>query len=160
MGRGNIKQRNEIYAERSKTRKIARLHQEMGYAQDNIDKIDQAADDCDKHIEQIKVNAKNVVMSILLILVIFAIPQFESSRKPDIVFVFGEFLKVLSPVADCGLIGILFYSSIVSFWDGLSVLNVRYVEFLVALSFNTVQEYVLVMIIGKTFGGFITYRMS
>ena len=73
---------------------------------------------------------------------------------------FGEFLKVLSPVADCGLIGILFYSSIVSFWDGLSVLNVRYVEFLVALSFNTVQEYVLVMIIGKTFGGFITYRMS
>lgn len=40
------------------------------------------------------------------------------------------------------------------------MLNVRYVEFLVALSFNTVQEYVLVMIIGKTFGGFITYRMS
>ena len=74
MGRGNIKQRNEIYAERSKTRKVARLHQELGYVQDNIDKIDQAEDDCDKHIEQIKVNAKNVVMSILLILVIFAIP--------------------------------------------------------------------------------------
>ena len=32
MGRGNIKQRNEVYAERSKTRKIARLHQEMGLA--------------------------------------------------------------------------------------------------------------------------------
>ena len=77
MGRGNIKQRNEIYAERSKTRKIARLHQEMGFARDdikNIDEFDQAEDDCDKHIEQIKVNAKNVVMSLLLILVIFAIP--------------------------------------------------------------------------------------
>ena len=67
---------------------------------------------------------------------------------------------MLTPIADCGLIGIIFYSSLVSFWDGLSVLNVRYVEFLVALSFNTIQEYVLVMLSGKTLGGFITYRMS
>ena len=67
---------------------------------------------------------------------------------------------MLTPIADCGLIGIIFYSSLVSFWDGLSVLNVRYVESLVALSFNTIQEYVLVMLIGKTAGGFITYRMS
>ena len=37
MGRGNIKQRNEIYAERSKTRKIAKLHQEMSLARGTMD---------------------------------------------------------------------------------------------------------------------------
>ena len=124
--------------------------------------IDDEVEDDDTVIntEQLKLDAKNVIMTIFLVLVIFAIPQFESSRKSDIIYFFGEFLRVLTPIADCGLIGIIFYSSLVSFWDGLSVLNVRYVEFLVALSFNTIQEYVLVMIIGKTLGGFITYRMS
>ena len=137
MGRGNIKQRNEIYAERSKTRKIAKLHQEMSLARGTMDDS-VVEDDPELNTEQLKLDAKNVVMTIFLVLVIFAIPQFESSRKSDIIYFFGEFLRVLTPIADCGLIGIIFYSSLVSFWDGLSVLNVRYVEFLVALSFNTI----------------------
>ena len=73
MGRGNIKQRNEIYAERSKTRKIAKLHQEMSLARGTMDDsvVD---DDPELNMEQLKLDAKNVVMTIFLVLVIFAIP--------------------------------------------------------------------------------------
>ena len=73
MGRGNIKQRNEIYAERSKTRKIAKLHQEMSLARGTMDDsvVD---DDPELNTEQLKLDAKNVVMTIFLVLVIFAIP--------------------------------------------------------------------------------------
>lgn len=73
MGRGNIKQRNEIYAERSKTRKIAKLHQEMSLARGSMDDsvVD---DDPELNTEQLKLDAKNVVMTIFLVLVIFAIP--------------------------------------------------------------------------------------
>ena len=72
MGRGNIKQRNEIYAERSKTRKIARLHQEMNLARGFESVI--ADEDTELNTEQLKLDAKNVVMTIFLVLVIFAIP--------------------------------------------------------------------------------------
>ena len=73
MGRGNIKQRNEIYAERSKTRKIAKLHQEMSLARGTMDDS-VAEDDPELNTEQLKLDAKNVVMTIFLVLVIFAIP--------------------------------------------------------------------------------------
>ena len=72
MGRGNIKQRNEIYAERSKTRKIARLHQEMNLARGFEGVI--TDEDTELNTEQLKLDAKNVVMTIFLVLVIFAIP--------------------------------------------------------------------------------------
>ena len=73
MGRGNIKQRNEIYAERSKTRKIAKLHQEMSLARGTMeDSV--VEDDPELNTEQLKLDAKNVVMTIFLVLVIFAIP--------------------------------------------------------------------------------------
>ena len=71
MGRGNIKQRNEIYAERSKTRKIAKLHQEMNLAR-GIDDVED--EETEINTEQLKLDAKNVVMTIFLVLVIFAIP--------------------------------------------------------------------------------------
>lgn len=73
MGRGNIKQRNEIYAERSKTRKIAKLHQEMSLARGTMDDS-VVEDDPELNTEQLKLDAKNVVMTIFLVLVIFAIP--------------------------------------------------------------------------------------
>ena len=72
MGRGNIKQRNEIYAERSKTRKIARLHQEMNLARGFESVI--TDEETELNTEQLKLDAKNVVMTIFLVLVIFAIP--------------------------------------------------------------------------------------
>ena len=88
------------------------------------------------------------------------IPQFESSRRNDIIRFFGVIVQVITPMADQGLIGILFYAALVSVWDGMSVVPVRYVEFLVAITFNTVPEFIVIMLIGKTIGGFLTYRIA
>ena len=107
-----------------------------------------------------KLDAKNLLITLVLILVMIAIPQIESSRKSEIANIFGSLLTILTPLTDCGILGILLYSCIVSLWDGISILPVRYVEFFVAISFNTVHEYVLVMIIGKTLGGIVTYKMA
>ena len=110
--------------------------------------------------KKIKLDAKNLLITLVLILTMIAIPQIESSRKNEIANIFGTLLNVLTPITDCGILGILLYSSLVSLWDGISILPVRYVEFLVAISFSTIHEYVLVMIIGKTVGGMITYKIA
>ena len=73
---------------------------------------------------------------------------------------FGTVVQIITPLADQGLIGILFYAFMVSIWDGLSVVPVRYVEFLVAITFNTIPEFIAIMLIGKTLGGFLTYRIA
>ena len=52
----------------------------------------------------------------------------------------------------------LAFISIVAVWDGLSVVPIRYAEFLTAICFHTVPEYMVIMIIGKTLGGLITYK--
>ena len=43
-------------------------------------------------------------------------------------------------------------------WDGLTILPAKYVEYMTALSFHTIPEFMAVMVIGKTIGGFITYK--
>ena len=106
-----------------------------------------------------KIDAKNTLISFVLIIVLIAFPYIENHRKTEIIKIFGNILNILTPISDCGLMGILFFSSIVSLWDGISVVPVRYVEFLVALSYNTIPEFVLIMIIGKTMGGFLTYKI-
>ena len=152
MGKNNIKQRNEEYERRTKLRKaekLARLQQEINQADEEEPSVK----------EQIRIDAKNLIVAILLILFMLAVPSFEQSRKADIVAFFGEFLNLVSPLAEEGLPGMLFFVTIVAIWDGISVLPLRYVEFLVALSFQTVPEYLAVMLIGKTIGGIITYKV-
>ncbi len=87
-----------------------------------------------------------------------AVPSFESSRKNDIVATFGWFLNQVYPLTSEGLLSILGFSAIVAVWEGISVVPVRYAEFLTALCFHTVPEYMAVMLIGKTIGGYITYK--
>ena len=106
---------------------------------DNI--LKQTDDDLEKEWQtnkKMKLDAKNLLITLVLILVMIAIPQIESSRKKEIANIFGTFLQFLTPITDCGMLGILFYSSLVSLWDGISLVPVRYVEFLVALSFNSI----------------------
>jgi len=56
-------------------------------------------------------------------------------------------------------LGIFAFSAIVAVWDGISVLPIRYAEFLTALCFLTVPEYMLIMLIGKSLGGVFTYKI-
>lgn len=108
--------------------------------------------------EQLKIDAKNLIVAILLILFMLAVPSFESTRKNDIINFFGWFLNQIHPLAEQGLLGILGFAALVAVWDGVSVLPIRYAEFLTALCFHTVPEYMAVMLLGKTIGGVITYR--
>ena len=88
-----------------------------------------------------------------------AIPSFESSRKDEIIAFFGWFLRFVAPLSEHGIVGVLTFAAMVAVWDGISVVPVRYVEFLTALCFHTVPEYMIIMLIGKTIGGFFTYRV-
>ena len=53
----------------------------------------------------------------------------------------------------------IFFSGLVAIWDGISIFPVRYVEFLTALCFRNVPEYFIIMLIGKTMGGYVTFKM-
>lgn len=94
MGRhgSNMKQRVEEYERRTKTRKaekIARLQAEL------------LADEDEPLVkEQMKIDAKNLLVAIILILFMLLIPSFESSRKNDIIAYFGTLLKTVSPLAE------------------------------------------------------------
>ena len=49
-------------------------------------------DDDEPLKEQMKIDAKNLIVAIILILFMLIIPSFESSRKNDIINFFGSFL--------------------------------------------------------------------
>jgi hypothetical protein len=66
----------------------------------------------------------------------------------------------MMPATEFGLYSILLYSAIVAVWDGLCVLPVRYIELFVAMSFTSVQQFVLIMLIGKTLGGYVTHMIA
>ena len=91
-------------------------------------------------------------------MLIIAIPSLEQNHKNEIVVVFGYFLKLVHPMSEQGVPGILFFSCLVAIWDGISVLPVRYVEFLTALCYSNVSEYLVVMLLGKTIGGYLTFK--
>lgn len=107
-----------------------------------------------------KIDAKNLLVAIILILLMLLVPSFESSRKNDIIAFFGSVLKTVSPLAEQGFLGIISFAVIVAVWDGISVVPIRYAEFLTALCFTTVPEYIVIMLIGKTLGGYLTYKVS
>ena len=89
-----------------------------------------------------------------------AIPSFEQNRKNDIVNFFGWSLQKVEPWTEEGLPGILFFCGIVAMWDGISVLPVRYIEFMIALCYQTPPEYIAIIVIGKTVGGLLTYKVG
>ena len=65
----------------------------------------------------------------------------------------------MHPLAEEGPIGIIVFSAITAVWSGISILPNRYAEFLVALCYHTVPEYMLIMCVGKTLGGILTYKV-
>lgn len=105
-------------------------------------------------------DAKSLVITIALILVMFAIPSFETTRKAEIIELFALFAKLTGGISERGFFGMVFYSGLVAIWDGLSVLPVRYVEFLVALNYPHLQDFIIIVVIGKTLGAVLTYRLS
>lgn len=82
----------------------------------------------------------------------------ETSYKQEIVYFFGWFLNGVYSAAHQGLFSIFTFSTLVAIWNSVTLLPERYAEFLTAICFHTVQEYMAVMIIGKTIGGVITYK--
>ena len=97
-------------------------------------------------------------MIILFVLFMIAIPSFEQNRKSDIVNFFGQCLQFIEPLSRQGLPGLLYFCGLVAVWDGISVLPVRYIEFMVALCYQTAPEYITIIVIGKTLGGIFTYK--
>jgi len=95
-------------------------------------------------------------MSILITLILFAIPQLEKSRRMEINELFGLIVQHIIPLAETGLPGMLVFAFMVAFCEGVSVLPMRYIEFLVGLCYN-LKEYVFVVVIGKTMGAIFTY---
>jgi len=63
------------------------------------------------------------------------------------------------PLADTGLPGMLVFACMVAFCEGVSVLPMKYIEFLVGLCYN-LKEYVFVVVIGKTMGALFTYKCA
>jgi hypothetical protein len=89
-----------------------------------------------------------------------AVPSFEQNRKTEIHAIFGTIANSMMPATEFGVLSILLYAAIVAVWDGLSVLPARYIELFVAMSFTSVQQFVLIMILGKTMGGYITHKFA
>ncbi len=89
-----------------------------------------------------------------------AVPSFEQNRKHEIHSIFAMIVNTMMPATELGILSILLYASIVAVWEGFSVLPARYVELFVAMSFTSVQQFVLIMILGKTLGGYITHKFA
>jgi len=54
----------------------------------------------------------------------------------------------------------LLYSGVIAVWDGLQILPIRYVEFFVALNYPSYFDFILIVVIGKTMGSLISYRLA
>jgi len=89
-----------------------------------------------------------------------AVPSFEQNQKHEIHSIFAMIVNTMMPATELGILSILLYASIVAVWEGFSVLPARYVELFVAMSFTSVQQFVLIMILGKTLGGYITHKFA
>lgn len=98
-----------------------------------------------------------IVSSFVILMIV--IPFAETVYGNEIVELFGWFLNIVHPVANQGLFGIISFSAFVAFWDGITVVPVKFAELLTALCFHTMSEYIAVMVIGKTLGGLITYKV-
>lgn len=45
-------------------------------------------------------------------------------------------------------------------WDGFSILPIRYVEFLISLNYTSYYDFIIIVVVGKTLGSVITYKVS
>jgi len=96
----------------------------------------------------------------MITLVLFAVPSVETTRKPEIIELFAIFAQYTGPISQQGLSGYLFYGVLVALWEGFSVLPIRYVEFLVALNYTSYFDFILIIVLGKTCGSILTYRLA
>ena len=106
-----------------------------------------------------RIDARNLVLTIFMVITMFAIPSYEVSKKDEIIDVFAIAYNYLAPLADTGALGILIFSGIVALWDGVQILPIRYIELLVALCFDSLPHYLLVITLGKAIGSVITYKL-
>jgi hypothetical protein len=106
------------------------------------------------------VDPKSLLLVISLLIVMIAVPSLESRHKSDILNSFGTIVNEMIPATELGLYSIILYATIVAVWDGVCVLPARYIELFVAMSFTSVQQFVLIMILGKTLGGFVTHKIA
>lgn len=102
----------------------------------------------------------NLFLLTSLLLVMIAIPSFEQNRKNEIQSLFINVVNYMLPATEFGIFSIFFYAAIVAVWDGFSLLPARYIELFVAMSFTSVQQFILIMILGKTLGGYITHGVA
>jgi hypothetical protein len=116
-------------------------------------------DDDDSH-DIPSINPVSLILLIILLVLMIAVPSFEQNRKTEIHAIFGTIANSMMPATEFGVLSILLYAAIVAVWDGLSVLPARYIELFVAMSFTSVQQFVLIMILGKTMGGYITHKFA
>jgi len=64
------------------------------------------------------------------------------------------------PLSNRGIFGMICYSSLIAVWDGFQILPIRYVEFFVALNYPSYFDFIVIVVIGKTVGSFISYRLA
>jgi hypothetical protein len=106
------------------------------------------------------VEAKNLIIIIGITLVLIAVPTIETTRRREIIEMFAMFDQHTGPISDNGAFGMAFYSGLVAVWEGFSILPMRYVEFFVALNYLSYFDFILIVVLGKTFGSIISYRLT
>lgn len=77
-----------------------------------------------------------LVILTLILLFMIAVPSIEQNHKTTIQSLLGHTINTMMPLTEYGVWSIFFYAGIVAVWDGFSLLPVRYVELLVAMSFT------------------------
>lgn len=100
------------------------------------------------------------MMMIIILLFMIAVPSIEQNNKTDLHYILGKAINCMMPLTEYGLWSILLYAGIVALWDGFSLLPVRYIELFVAMSFSQVQAFVIIMVIGKSLGGYVTHTLA
>jgi len=70
------------------------------------------------------------------------------------------FAQQAGPISEKGPVGYLFYGSLVALWEGFSILPIRYVEFLIALNYTSYFDFILIIVLGKTAGSMLTYKLA
>jgi len=103
--------------------------------------------------------AKNIVIVMLITLILFAVPSLENARKTEIIQMLAAFDQIFH-LSNQGVFGMLCYSGLIAVWDGFQILPIRYVEFFVALNYPSYFDFILIVVLGKTLGSLISYQLA
>ena len=113
-----------------------------------------------ENIEALKMEAKNIIIVMVITLILFAVPSLENARKTEIIHILAAFDQISGPLSNQGVFGMAYYSCLIAVWDGFQILPIRYVEFFVALNYPSYFDFILIIVLGKTLGSLISYRLA